>query len=597
MEVLVSNAKRKLLVGGRLPWMLLALLGLVVVAAAGRAAELEVDFAMDDDPRFEPPPTITTFSPKLKPLWLEALAGPEADLQRQAAYTIALAHQRGMPDLEETAAPLMDLMEAPDQHPVVLLAAARALVVLDARQAAPLLFKHAKTDGLDMAQLAEPALARWDHPPIRKMWLDRLSASRTPRRLLILAIRGLAAVDEKDAEPPLRLLAVTPDADPDVRLEAARALGKIRTDGLEDDARKLAQDRSSEKIVDRLVAASLVSGHRGEAAQALLLELAVDPAPSVAALALTRLLEIDPLLVIPIVEPTIANEDANVRHLGAKALVARATPKAIALLGPMLDDPHVEVRRYVRRSLLRFASDPQLRVQVLEEAAGMLATDRWRGLEQASLLLAALDHKPAADRLVELLDFQRPEVFVTAAWGLRRLAIPATLDRMFDKAERLTETFRVSPWTDESLALQVRQLFEAFGQMKYMRSDSLLREYIPKSSPFRAEPRAAAIWALGHLHAGSPQPELVRLLSARLADDNPDDPEDDLVRAMSAVSLGRMKAEASLPTLRAYGGRKAIYGPIEFACCWAIQQITGQPMPKLGTHVISPMDWFLTPID
>ena len=49
----------------------------------------------------------------------------------------------------------------------------------------------------------------------------------------------------------------------------------------------------------------------------------------------------------------------------------------------------------------------------------MLATPRWRALEQATILLAVLDHKPAAPRLVDLLRFERPEVFVAAAWGLR----------------------------------------------------------------------------------------------------------------------------------------------------------------------------------
>ena len=43
------------------------------------------------------------------------------------------------------------------------------------------------------------------------------------------------------------------------------------------------------------------------------------------------------------------------------------------------------------------------------------------------ILLAQLDHKPAAARFVELLQFDRPEVFVAAAWGLRKLDVPETL--------------------------------------------------------------------------------------------------------------------------------------------------------------------------
>ena len=58
---------------------------------------------MFDDPKLELPGPIRTFSPGLKPLWLQALAGPEADLRRQAAQTIVLAKRRGMLGLEDTA--------------------------------------------------------------------------------------------------------------------------------------------------------------------------------------------------------------------------------------------------------------------------------------------------------------------------------------------------------------------------------------------------------------------------------------------------------------------------------------------------------------
>ena len=43
---------------------------------------------------------------------------------------------------------------------VVKLAAARALIALEARQSADVLMKHALADGWDLAQLIEPALAR-----------------------------------------------------------------------------------------------------------------------------------------------------------------------------------------------------------------------------------------------------------------------------------------------------------------------------------------------------------------------------------------------------------------------------------------------------
>ncbi|OHB84014.1 MAG: hypothetical protein A2V98_01470 [Planctomycetes bacterium RBG_16_64_12] len=583
---------------------------MVIAVSAVGGEDVAVDSARQQDPRIELPSPRAVFSPKLKPLWLSALSAREEDLKRQAAQTIALAHRRGMPELADTAGPLMEALDAPDQHPAVMLAAARALIVLDARQAAPLLFKHAVEDGLDMSQLVEPALAAWDFQPIRKVWLDRLSsAGRAPpghrakhgrggrRRPLVLAIRGVADVGAGEAEPRLLELARGQEVAPDIRLEAARALGKLRHEGLEQEARNLAGDKSSARIADRLVAASLLSGHLGDAAQALLLELAVDPEPAVAAVALGRLLEIDPMLVIPIAEKTIASDDANVRRLGARALVAWRTLDATRLLGPMLDDPHPEVRSYVRRSLLEMAADPPLAEAVLDEALKMLATEHWRGLEQAALMAVALEHKPAAGRLVELLEFERPEVFVTAAWALRRLAVPATLDAMFDKAKREIDRIEASKWGTYHLDRQLSQLLEAFGQMKYVPAEPLLRRHIPKNSPFGLGSRAASIWSLGHLHAGKPEPELARLLDERLSDINLMFPEAGEVRLMSAVTLGRMKAKTSLPTLQRFLEGETPNSPVGYACGWAIHQITGAPIPQPVVHEASQMGWFLEPLE
>jgi HEAT repeat protein len=169
------------------------------------------------------------------------------------------------------------------------------------------------------------------------------------------------------------------------------------------------------------------------------------------------------------------------------------------------------------------------------------------------------------------------------------------LDAMLDKAQRQTARMRTS--RDRAVARQLRLLFEAFGHMKYTPSEPLLRKYIPVTSPFLPDIRAAAIWALGYLHAGSPQPDLVRLLSGRLADVFSEVPESDLVRETSAVSLGRMKAAGALPVLRRFGEGETVRSRVGYACGWAIHQITGEPLPKPVTVAISPMDWFLVPIE
>ena len=126
----------------------------------------------------------------------------------KAADAIARAHQLGMQNLADTVPVLIALLEAPNQHPVVQLSSARALIVLDARQSADALFTQARTGWLMMSQLVEPALVAWNYAPARPLWLTRLRDPRTPRQLLVLAIRGIAPETIESAETRLREIAM-----------------------------------------------------------------------------------------------------------------------------------------------------------------------------------------------------------------------------------------------------------------------------------------------------------------------------------------------------------------------------------------------------
>src|SRR5207249_65592 len=102
-------------------------------------------------------------------------------------------------------------------------------------------------------------------------------------RGLVLAIRGLGMVREGQAADRLRTLALSDRVSGPLRLEAARALGSVRGEGLEKDAERLAADASPRGLGARLCAAALLRRHRGERAVGLLRRLAEDPEPAVAA--------------------------------------------------------------------------------------------------------------------------------------------------------------------------------------------------------------------------------------------------------------------------------------------------------------------------
>lgn len=569
---------------------------LIVAGYPLRTAAIETEWVMYRDPILSRAPIETRFPPNLVDCWLEALAMPGREMKRGAAAAIARAHRRGLAGLDAAVAPLMEVLGNPQEDRIVRLTAARALVALDARRAARLLFQSAGPADLEMAEVAEPALARWAYAPMRERWLERLEGAVGLSRLHVLAIRGLAALDAKESTPRLLQLAEDRSAPVSVRLEAAGGLGKLQDSGLAAAARKLAGDKSARAVADRLVAARMLAGHRQPEAERLLVELAVDRQPAVRAIALETLLAIDPSLIFPILQDTLACGDANVRLLGAEAIAARPSPETLARLGPMLDDRHPDVRRYACESLLALADDASLRATVLAEGRRMLHADGWRGQEQAAVLLVALGDKTITDRLLALLDAPRPEAHVAAAWGLCQLAVPSTAAPISSILERKTERCLAGEPVQERVDEQLALLAQAIGRMRYAPADVVLRKYIPKGSRLGETSRAAALWSLGHLHVGQPDEGLAVALGQRLLDLSAEEPEAEQVGRMAAVSLGRMKAAEMLPTLRSVYKSLTLDCGAGHACAWAIWQLTGEEIPPLAPRIVVENGWFLVPI-
>ncbi len=596
------------------------LLVLSLVAAVGRAARGDdLDSLMDRDPVLPLPRVEKTFPPGLADLWLAALDRPDRDTRSRAALSIASAREGGMDRLTAAIGPLMRLLEQPDQHSAVRVAAARALVTLDAKEAAPLFVRLARTDDAELREIVEPALAQWNDPAARDLWLERLTQAPHGRDTL-LAIRGLGTVREERAAPPLRELALSSEASP-LRLTAAQALGNIRTTGSLPDAERLAPSPS---LTDRLVAASLLHRHEGPEVVRLLQTLAKDTTPSVAIVALTRLeqldvAQLDSAHIVPVLDSVLASPDAAVRRVGVDTLFRNPTAERIRSLRRLLDDPHPNVRVKARQSLRELAKAAQWHPVVLDQGTRALAASDWRGQEQSAILLGQLDHKPAAKRLVELLRSERGEVLVAVGWGLRQLAVADTLAPVLDHVRRrhadigrdgATAGLRTvsAPQLDQHLS----HLVQLLGQARHAAADPVLRAIVPRvtsgsySGPKGPSPnftkvggetRAAAIWALGLLHEGKPEERLVKQIEDRLTGDPGMGPDHPRVRRMAAVSLGRMGAKQSLTALRTHAdGTEPSLDPVVQACRWSAARLTGEKLPELGVVRVRQGEWFLAPL-
>ncbi len=569
-------------------------LAVFCMTVATARAEIRVEFVMDLDPDVTPPEPVMNFPENLLSLWLKALTRPEAEMQRMAAESITQAHALQLPDIDKSKPVLIKIVSAESSHSAARFAAARALIVLDARDTATALFEASQRHGTDLRQLVEPVLAKWKFEPIRGVWQKRLSVPSTHLRELVLAIRGVREVgDEACAEALLRIThdSLRPVA---VRLEAARSVGSLKDSGLEEDALRFSR-KTSAAVFDRLCAAALLDRHHSESARAALLQLAQDPEPSVAVAALASLNAHDPELVVPLAEQAMRNDDANVRQQGVFAFAERPSPQRVAALARLLDDPHPGVRGTVRESLFRLTRKAELDSPIRDAATTVLKGDGWRGQEQAALLLAALNHKPVAVRLVELLESPRDEVLVTAAWGLRQLAVPETLPAVLDKATR--QTTRKQALLHPAVDVQVALLCETLGLMKYAPSEGLLRRYIPKDYEMGDLSRGAAIWGLGRIHADKPDEQLAKLLFERLSDPGTMPPETERVRIMSVIAMGLMKSKSQVEPLRKGFAADVFPTRKYMAVRWAMQALTGEKLPEPKPIILTQYGWFLEPLE
>src|SRR5262249_6842267 len=151
-----------------------------------------------------------------------------------------------------------------------------------------------------------------------------------------------------------------------------------------------------------------------------------------------------------------------------------------------LDDRHPQVRDKARQALVELAAK-DLRDPVLAEGMRLLAKGSWRGLEESALLLAQLGDKPGGGRLGGVLGVDRQGGLRSAAWGLRKLAVPETLPgvQQYVEAElgrqlggrSLPGRRDVGPTLIDH---QLSQLNQLLGRQKYAPADGTLRKFVPR---------------------------------------------------------------------------------------------------------------------
>lgn len=579
----------------------ITLSGIVLLAAtAWLGAGEGIDSIMLRDPDFPLPKVVKVFPENLPDVWLKYLARPESEYKIRAADTIAEAHRRGMKGLEKTIPNLIAELDRPDVPSSVRLAIVHALSDLDARQAADAMARAASSGDIDVRQIVDPCLTRWQYEPVRATWMERIQA-KPSQRGTILAIRGLRAARDERAIPRLRELALDRDELAPVRLEAAAAVAELQPRGLEPQARELLRSVGRTGTVSRVVAATLLRHHDSDAAIELLQKCVRDPEPTVAARAMTRLLELEPKHTAPILDNALKNPDASVRSLAVEALGRVPSDETLTQLGDRLSDVHPSVRTQSRLSLLKLSAQERFRDIVIREGMRNLNGMFWGGNQQAALLLGEIGHQPAVERILVLMDHERLEVFVTAAWAFRKLNVAEKADpalKIFNRRLAMLSdpNSKISGNVAMAFDEQLSQIAQYLGQQRYAPASSTFRKLIPPTTG-PSETRGAAVWALGKIHEGQKNLGFEKLMEARLNAIQPFDVEVPIVRQMCAVTLARVGAVGAVKSLRDHYGGQPTLDEVSNACGWAIEKLTGEKVPPPTVSLQPQINFFAVPND
>lgn len=546
-------------------------------------------------------PELRVLAPEFKTLWKSVLKSKDRELRRNAVLSIGQAHLGGYDDFSDLADDVRATFNRDDLRPITRVDAARTLVILNARAAASDLMKRLDEPGI--RQIAEPALARWNHEPAKSMWMKRLTQpDRVPRSQLVLAIQCLGQAKSEGAVSECRKIALSSRFDVGLRVIAARTLADLQPSGQEEVARKFL---ARKKPASALVGATLLRNHSGDSAEKILTGLLEHSSPPVAAIAWTRLNKLNPKRIsAAVLAKTFVAKDARLRRLAVQnGFLRQELP--VEQLTAALDDHHPDVRRAARHALRDrerkavHEADSKA-VDAIHAAASKSLTSgfSWRGLEQACLLAAEIDHDPVASRIAELLRHQRTEVASSAAYSLKELAVKEVLPQMLAYASQLDREL-TTPNQGNPQRVEVVQphLFESFAEHNYRPSEPLLRKYVPKEDPRFSTwySRMAAVWSLAYLHQDDPDPGLVAQLKTRMMDWDSMPPETDEVILACALAFGVMKEESAIPQLRRVADAMALQAKGR-AAFWAIHQITGEPIPPKPQLKKSRSRWFLAPI-
>ena len=549
------------------------------------------------EPHLIPPLSLRELNARFVPLFDKTLREIDDDeLLETAALSLARVAQEKLKDISGSTDILAKHLES-HSNLRVRFACAHALVNADITQAGTAVLMLNKYADDAQRLWLDPALARWKVTAAGDIWRQRLEDQTETTVAVALACDGLVALGDTQAVDLLNSVLHGELLAFEKRRAAARALVVLAPDK----AFAEAVSFLAGSISERLLGIQLLSSAKPEAHGKLFL-LCADPADGVASAAWVALFRVNPEALIPALSTGRIHPDAVVRMTAAHIRQRFPNVERSSWLHRQLSDKHLEVRNVAREMLFQVAAEQTpLREVIIAMAGDTLAatTDDWQGIEQSLLLLGQLRAAQFSDRCVPLLEHSRNEVLVTAAWLMHLYPDKAVQDAVRKRLVRNEEMLKnpESKPREADIGLQSAYLIQYAGLERLQDLHALLEPNFSKSALGGISKRTAAMWALGLLHEHDPDADIAKSFLGRVADRAGMMPEQVLVRGMSAVALGRMRAKSAVPGLLEAYQLDPRHSLIPVSARWSLGMIGEPLLDLLQADTRSVGGWRLTPLD
>ena len=536
----------------------------------------DLPMRMDLDPLILPPDTVLKIDERLVPLFERVLQeATDAEIQEVAALSLARVAEEKVADISHSGTALLEVLKS-SKNERIRFACAYALAVGNVEAAAPELIQLASEGSDDQRLLIEPALARWKVHSATDLWRPRLKDSDISEVSFRLAAEGLAALDDAASLEPLSEFIADSSADFGMRMSAAKAVALLDPD----QAFAAAGQKVDGGVQDRLLAIALLDNTKAES-HARTAILCDDQTHAIASAAWQQVFRRSPEILVSHLATGRIHRDAQVRMTAARVIELFPNAERALWLHQQLSDVHIEVRNVARQMLAAVAEkNPELKDQIAGMAGDTLKSDSgdWQGIEQSLVLLGQLKAIQFSPQCVPLLDYQRDEVNISAAWLIHLFPDESVRDSILDSIRKTEELISKPGLPHGESPLKQSFLIQYGGLVRMREIQPILETKFSKTDPGGPQVRAAAMWVLGILFEKTAAPELAARFEERIKDRASVPPESMLVRRASVMALGLMRASASAEVVSEAYSSDYPESLIPGTARWVLP-LLGQPMP------------------